>query len=293
MIRRNRFGTALAVVCLLSLTPWLAQASFAQNAARSGTVRPIPRLPDGTVSFAPPPGENGVWDRQDYRAILPETEEQTALRDRGGNNRRQNGPEGLKPNYSTVPFQPWAESLYLYRQTHEGEPYTRCKPGGGFRNMATPYGTDIVQVPEEKRIYIFATGGPHTFRPIYMDGRPHPADLDPSYYGHSVGHWEGDTLVVDTVGINERGWLDARGIPNTKQAHLTERITRMDFNTLRYEMIIDDPGAYTAPWSTGMLMSWTSNRESFEFVCQDGNLAHELMIGAGNVLIDRTSTIVP
>ncbi len=292
MIRQNRFATALAFVCLLSLTPWFTQASFAQNAVRPGTVRPIPRLPDGTVSLAPPQGENGVWDRQDYRAILPETEEQTALRDREGNN-RDNGPEGLKPNYSAVPFQPWAESLYLYRQTHEGEPYTRCKPGGGYRNMATPYGTDIVQVPEEKRIYIFATGGPHTFRPIYMDGRAHPADLDLSYYGHSVGHWEGDTLVIDTVGINERGWLDARGIPNTKKAHLTERITRMDFNTLRYEMIIDDPGAYTKPWSTGMMMSWTPNRESFEFVCQDGNLAQELMIGAGNNLIDRTSPIVP
>jgi len=285
-------GTALAVVCLLALTPWLAQESFAQNADAAKTVRPIPRLPDGTVSFAPPPGENGVWDRQDYRAILPETEEQTALRDRGGNN-RDTGPEGLKPNFSAVPFQPWAKELYLYRQTHEAEPYTRCKPGGGFRQMATPYGTDIVQVPEEKRIYIFATGGPHTFRPIYLDGRPHPKDLDPSYYGHSVGRWEGDTLVIDTVGINERGWLDARGIPNTKQAHLTERITRLDFNTLRYELIIDDPGAYTAPWTTGMLMSFTTGRESFEFACQDGNLAQELMIGAGNAQIDRTSPIVP
>ena len=292
MIRRNRFRTALAVVCLLGLTPWLAQASFAQNANASRPVRPIPRLPDGTVSFAPPPGESGVWDRQDYRAILPETEEQTALRDRGGNS-RDNGPEGLKPNYSAVPFQPWAAALYLYRQTHEAEPYTRCKPGGGFRNMATPYGTDIVQVPEEQRIYIFATGGPHTFRPIYLDGRPHPKDLDPSYYGHSVGHWEGDTLVIDTVGINERGWLDARGIPNTNQVHLTERITRLDFSTLRYELTIDDPGAYTAPWSTGMLMSWTPGRESFEFACQDGNLAPQLMIGAGNAPIDRTSTIVP
>jgi len=291
MMRRYRFAAALAVVCLMSLSPWMAQVSFGQNADGSETVRPIPRLPDGTVSFAPPQGESGVWNRQDYRSIIPETLEQTALRDRGRDS--DDGPEGLKPNFSAVPFQPWAEALYMYRQTHEAEPYTRCKPVGGFRNMAVPYGTDIVQVPEEQRIYIFQTGGSHTFRPIYLDGRSHPTDLDPSYYGHSVGHWEGDTLVIDTVGINERGWLDARGIPNTTQAHLTERITRLDFDTLRYEMMIDDPGAYTAPWSTGMLMSWDTDRESFEFVCQDGNLAHELMIGAGNALIDRTSTIVP
>jgi hypothetical protein len=289
MIRRNRLSTAFAVVCLLSL----AQAALAQgNRGAAAANRPIPRMPDGTVSFAPPPGERGVWDRQDYRAIIPENEEQTALRDREGQ-RQDNGPEGLKPNYSQVPFQPWAEALYLYRQTHEGEPYIRCKPAGGYRNMATPYGTDIVQVPEEQRIYIFATGGPHTFRPIYMDGRPHPTNLDPSYYGHSVGRWEGDTLVIDTVGINERGWLDARGIPNTKQVRLTERITRLDFNTLRYEMMIDDPGAYTKPWSTGMLMSWRPNNESFEFVCQDGNLAPLLAIGEGNTKVDRSSTIVP
>jgi hypothetical protein len=290
-MRRNRLSTAFALVCLLSL----AQAAFAQGnrgAANPNANRPIPRNPDGTVSFAPPAGERGVWDRQDYRAILPETKEQAALRDREGQ-RQDNGPEGLKPNYSEVPFQPWAESLYMFRQTHEGEPYIRCKPGGGFRAMATPYGTDIVQVPEEQRIYIFATGGPHTFRPLYMDGRAHPADLDPSYYGHSTGKWEGDTLVIDTVGINERGWLDARGIPNTTKAHLTEKITRLDFTTLRYEITIDDPGAYTKPWTTGMLMTWFPNRESFEFLCQDGNLAPLLAIGEGNTKVDRSSSIVP
>ena len=288
----SRFNSVGLLVCLLSASAIWASASPAQDLDLSTTARAIPRLPDGTVSFGPAPGEKGVWNREDYRSIIPETEEQTALRDRGGRD-RDSGPPGLKPSFSDVPFQPWAEELYLFRQTHEAEPYARCKPGGGFRNMATPYGTDIIEVPEEQRIYIFQTGGPHSFRPIYMDGRPHPEDLDPSYYGHSVGHWEGDTLVIDTVGFNERGWIDARGVPTTTQLHLTERITRLDYETLRYEMTIDDPGAYTAPWSTGMLMSFSPDRESFEFVCQDGNLAQELMIGDGNELVDRTSPIVP
>ena len=112
--------------------------------------------------------------------------------------------------------------------------------------VATAYGTDFIHVPEQKRIYITQTGGPHSFRPIFMDGRPHPKDLDPSYYGHSVGHWEGDTLVIDTIGFNERSWIDFRGLPTTEALHLTERIARPDFNTLRYEMTIDDPGAYTS-----------------------------------------------
>jgi hypothetical protein len=126
-----------------------------------------------------------------------------------------------------------------------------------------------------------------------MDGRAHPKDLEPSYYGHSVGRWEGDTLVVDTVGFNERGWIDAYGSPTTKQLHLIEKFTRVDFRTMRYEITIDDPGAYTAPFTTGMMMTFQPGREQFEYVCQDGNLASELMIGGDNTKIDRTSSIVP
>lgn len=284
VITRNRLGRACETALLLILAlPAAAQPDVA-------SARPIPRFDDGTVSFEAPPGEQGVWNRTDYRPIVPETLEQVALRNSG---RNTGDPSGLKPLFSQVPFQPWAETLYLWRQQHEIEPYGRCKPTGGFRNMAIPYGTDIVQVPEEQRIYIFHTGGSHSFRTIYMDGRPHPEDLDPSYGGHSVGHWEGDTLVIDTVGFNERGWIDAYGAPTTKQLHLTERITRLDFDSLSYEMIIDDPGAYTDTWSTGMLMNWTPDRETFQFLCQDGNLAHELMVGEGSSGIDRTSSIVP
>ncbi len=290
-MRRHRFYPAWAVTVLL-LSPVLTLPALAQDFdAAAAAVQPTPRFSDGQVNLQVLAGEKGVWNRQDYRLILAETEEQTADRDlRGG---RDDGPPGLKPKFSEVPFQPWAESLFIYRQTHEIEPYTRCKPAGGARNMATPYGTEFVQARDEQRIFIFQTGGPHSFRPIYMDGRAHPEDLDPSYYGHSVGRWEGDVLVIDTVGFNERGWIGARGAPTTKQLHLVERISRPDYDTLRYEITIDDPGAYTAPWTTGMMMSWTPDREQFEYICQDGNLASELMIGAGNTVIDRGSRIVP
>jgi hypothetical protein len=284
-MRRHRFG--LAAGALLLLSPGLA---FAQAANAKPDNRPIPRLSDGHVSFEVVVGERGVWNRTDYRPMIPTTPDEVALRDRNGNDDDKNP---LKPKASEVPFQPWAKSLFLYRQTHEFEPYTRCKPAGGFRNMATPYGTEFVQVPDQQRMYIFQTGGPHSFRPIYMDGRPHPKDLEPSYYGHSVGRWEGDTLVVDTVGFNERGWIDAYGSPTTKQLHLIEKFTRTDFRTIKYEITIDDPGAYTAPWTTGMLMTLQSGREQFEYVCQDGNLASELMIGGENVRVDRTSSVVP
>jgi len=290
---RNRIATLLAGAVLV-LTPVLTQPSSAQTAApKKDDNKPIPRLSDGHPSFGAADGEKGVWNRTDYHAFLPTTPEEIAARDRGGNDRNPPPGADLKVKVSAVPFQPWAKSLWMYRQTHEFEPYTRCKPAGGFRNMATPYGTEFVQVPDQQRMYIYQTGGPHSFRPIYIDGRPHPKDLDPSYYGHSVGKWEGDTLVVDTIGFNERGWIDAYGTPTTTQLHLTEKFTRLDYKTLRYEITVDDPGAYTAPFTTGMLMTFAPGKEMFEYMCQDGNLASELMIGGENTRVDRTSTVVP
>jgi hypothetical protein len=146
MRRRHRFGILLAGTVLV-FSPLLVQPFSAQTAAaKAADNRPIPRLADGHVSFESPAGEKGVWNRQDYHALLPETPDEVALRDRGGNPDPPT-PPGLKRKVSEVPFQPWAKSLWMYRQTHEFEPYTRCKPDSGFRNKATPYGTDYDKVP--------------------------------------------------------------------------------------------------------------------------------------------------
>ena len=142
-----------------------------------------------------------------------------------------------------------------------------------------------------KRIFIMDIGGPHTFRTIYMDGRAHPKNLEPSYYGDSTGKWEGDTLVVDTVGFNEAFWI-SRGIPTTDRLHMIERFTRTDSNTMKYEVTIDDPGAYTVSWTAGFLLSWDHGLELFEYVCQDNNYAPELMLGSEQS-VDRISRIVP
>jgi hypothetical protein len=147
--------------------------------------------------------------------------------------------------YKTVPFQPWAKAVYDDRQKHELEPHTRCKPSGSAREFLTPYGVEFVELPEAQRVFIFDIGGPHTFRTIYMDGRSHPADFTPTYYGHSIGWWEGDTLVVDTTGYNERFWLDRRGLPHTSQMHTIEQLHAHQPGAIAYEITVDDPGAYT------------------------------------------------
>ena len=200
---------------------------------------------------------------------------------------------GSLANDKTTPFQPWAKAMFAYRADNQFEPHTRCHPSGGARQFVTPYGSEWVEFPDLKEMMIFDIGGPHTFRIIYMDGRAHPKDLKPSYYGHSVGHWEGDTLVVDTVGFNERFWMDRRGSPHTEQLHYIERFTRPDHDTLKYQATIDDPGAYTATWSSDTFsMTWNPTAELFEYVCQQNDQAPELMVGTlGSV--SRSEVIVP
>jgi hypothetical protein len=191
-----------------------------------------------------------------------------------------------------VPYQPWAQALAADRRTHALEPHARCKPSGVARVFLTPYGVEIVELAEMDRIYIFDIGGPHTYRTIYMDGRSHPPQRMPDYYGHSIGWWDGDTLVVDTVGFNEGFWLDRGLLPHTDRLHTVERFTRVDSRTLRYELTIDDPGAYTQPFTGSANFIWEPNTELFEYVCQEANYAHELMVGNAT-RVDRTTLIVP
>jgi hypothetical protein len=125
-----------------------------------------------------------------------------------------------------------------------------------------------------------------------MDGRTHPTNLTPTYYGHSVGWWEGDTLQVDTIGYNENFWLDRRGLPHTEALHTLEKFTRVDAGTIRYEVTVDDPGAYTKPWTTRFNLRRENGTELFEYVCQQANYAGELMVG-DQKSVNRTTTIIP
>jgi hypothetical protein len=126
-----------------------------------------------------------------------------------------------------------------------------------------------------------------------MDGRSHPADLTPSYYGHSIGWWEGDTLVVDSTGFNESFWLDRRGLPHTTALQTIERFTRTSSEIINYEITVRDPGAYTADWTGGFELQMDRGVELFEYVCQQANYAVELMVGGERSSVDRSSPIVP
>ena len=193
-----------------------------------------------------------------------------------------------------IPFQPWARAAYDQRQIDQFEPHTRCKASGVSREFSTPYGTEFVDEEQDlKRFYILDMGGPNSYRIIYMDRTEHPKNLVPTNYGDSIGHWEGDTLVVETAGLNEKFWLDTRGTPHTSQLKFTERFTRVNMDTLQYQATIDDPGAYTAPWTTTtFMMRWQPNEDPYEYICQENNHGPELMLGS-QTEIDNTKFFVP
>ena len=244
-----------------------ARQGGAGRGRQAGPAKPAPRGTDGRVLLGgATPKEKGVW--------LPGAV--------------VSNPLGLKD----APFQPWAKALLEDRKNNELEPHTRCKPSGVTRQFLTPYGDEIVELRELERVYIFDIGGPHTYRTVYMDGRTHPANFSPTFYGHSIGWWEGDTLVIDTVGYNEGFWMDRDGLPHTDKLHTVERLTRTDAAALKFELTVDDPGAYTKPWSGAMTLRWEDGTELFEYQCQQSNYAPELMVGQHGK-VDRSTLIVP
>jgi hypothetical protein len=127
-----------------------------------------------------------------------------------------------------------------------------------------------------------------------MDGRGHPDELLPSNYGHNIGWWEGDTLIIDSVGYNTDFWFERMGLPHTEAVHVTETFRRTDPETVEYRFIMDDPIAYAKPVEGRLTMSWREGQELFEYICQQQNYAHDLMVNPESMeAIGNTSPIVP
>jgi len=260
----------------------------------SGPPQPTPRLADGTPNLGRVPGEKGVWNvpyitnmgeriiEEDGKTYV-EKHPPTFGRGRGRGDAPLGGGEGTAggggrggaKSEPQVPFQPWAAAVYNYNSANNSkyDPEGYCLPPGGPRMMATPYPMEIIQLPEQKRIVMIFEGATHIWREIYMDGRPHPQgdDLNPTFLGHSVGRWEGETLVVDVVGFNEGTWMDYFGHPHTDMLHVIEKFSRPNKGTLAYEATFDDPGAYTRPFTVRWTINWNANGELTEYICQENN----------------------
>jgi hypothetical protein len=167
-----------------------------------------------------------------------------------------------------VPFQGWAKLRFQENSARkQSETDLRCLPPGVPRITLQTRPFEIVQT--SSRILFVYEGGAHVWRQVWMDGRAHPKDPNPNWLGHSIGHWEGDMLVVDSVGFNDMTWLDDAGHPHTERLHVIEKYARTDPMTMKYEVVIDDPGAYTQSWTSSSSLSFLRGGKLEEDICLD------------------------
>ena len=199
--------------------------------------RPVPKLADGTVDLS------GVWT------------------DGGGD-----PPAAVMDSVML----PWAKEVLASRRPQDN-PYFQCMPAGPLR-LSGGMAWRFVQPIQATHIFWLYEGNVHSYRQFFMDGRTHPEDPTPTWFGHSIGRWEKDTLVVDTVGLNDKWWTDTRGTPHTEQLHLVERWTRTNFTTLRRDVTIDDPGTFSRPFDYTMTARLgTPGSEIMEYFCIENN----------------------
>jgi hypothetical protein len=209
-----------------------------QHAAPAG---PTPRLPDGK------PDLSGIWHNQ--RTIDP-------------------GKPEMKP---------WAEAVVKERVGNNSKdaPQVRCLPLGILLSgTGTPFRTVHTAAFMAMLFELDAPG----YRQIYLDGRAHPKDFGPTWTGHSIGHWEGDTLVVDTVGFNDKSWLPNQ-LPHTEKMHVTERFQRPDLGHLEIEITVDDPDTFVQPWVIKRVTELAPNDQVGEAICAENERDTQHMVG--------------
>jgi hypothetical protein len=247
---RSTLLTAVLVTAALVLTCAPVQAQWARV-----PLRDIPRTADGkpNLTAAAPRTADGRPDLSGVWSAPP-----AYLRDLA---------KDLKPG--EVEFQPWAKAVYDERAAGlhwKEEPDANCLPQGTPKILVAPAPWRIVQTPT---YIVFVHEAFNLWRQVFVDGRDLAIndDTTPTWFGYSAGRWEGDTLVVETAGFNGKIWLDQLGKVATESLHVTERFHRRDFGHMDIQITIDDPKAYTKPWTVKVEATYQPTRELMEFIC--------------------------
>src|SRR5262245_5615517 len=271
MLKPTTLQAAVLVAIFLVSTPLGAQwlnyptAGVPRMADGSPDVNaPTPRTPDGKPDFS------GTWDIEHNRPCPP-----------GGCLDMQVPEEfvnigwGLKDG---PPYQPWAAEARRSRMEQNGkdDPVSRCLPGGVVKLHTTPQFRKIIQVPG---LLVTLNEMEATYRQIFTDGRPLPQIEMPSFKGYSTGKWDGDTLVVETIGFNDGMWLDRSGSPVTDEAKITERIRRVNYGRMEIDITIDDAKAYTRPWTIKLVHKIVLDTDLIDYMCVENEKDVHRLIG--------------
>jgi hypothetical protein len=260
-IVRKAIGMAAVVVATAAIAGTLPMAATAQETPASAN---IPRVADGH------PDLTGVWQGGSNRIG---TWEDTNSGDGPLGESGPITPFAVKGPQPKPPYQAWAAAKVVEEYNKRGidEPMVRCLPPGVPR--MTLMGLFPMQIVQTPKTIVMLFEAFHVFRIIPIGPEvKHPDDLEPSYMGDSVGHWEGDTLVVDVTGFNDKTWLSGVGTIHSEKLHVVEKFTRMDENTIVYEDTVEDPEVFTGPWTrhgTIMLRPGTRIRE---YECAENNV---------------------
>jgi hypothetical protein len=222
-----------------------------------------PRNPDGKPNLTAPapktpagrPDFSGIWRVADSRYL-----------------------QNIAADLGEPPFQAWAAALYKERtsQLGKGRPSELCIPHGipdGMLVRNSPF--KIVQTPQ---LFVILYEEFNHFRQVFTDGRGFPPEASPSWFGYSLGKWEGDVFVAETIGFNDKSWLDDPGHPHSEELRVTERFRRINFGRMEMQITFDDPKAYTKPWGATIAFTLLPDTELIESICENEK-DHARMVG--------------
>ena len=274
-MRRVGLGFVLiAIVALpaLGFAQWLRYPTADVPKKSDGTpdlTAPTPRLPDGK------PDLSGLWHAANPNRCVPGTGRFVACgTEIGGSplggNLGRNLPGGL-------PYRPEAAKLAQSRRADDSrdDPHVRCLPDNPPRAWTLPHLTKAIHMP---KLLVLMYEVNAMYRQIFLDGRPFPPDMNPAWNGYSVGHWEGDTLVVESRGFRDDLWIDTWGSPMSDVAKMTEKFRRPNFGTLEIELTIDDPKNYTRPFTVQLASNIEPDTDLVDEFCAENEKSYERMI---------------
>ena len=230
----------------------------------------VPRTADGKPNLlAPAPRLDGHRDLSGVWKLEPAPCDPASINQCGGD--YTGGPEfgnlGARLP-GGLPYQAWAAEMVRLRAPDLGrdDPVAACKPAGALRLLTYPPYRKFLQMPG---LFVILSERDVTYRQVFTDGRPLPEDPSPNWNGYSIGRWDGDALVVETIGFRDGTWLDRRASPLTSAAKMTEKFRRVNFGNLEIEIIIEDSKAYTKPFTVKLHQMLVLNTDLLDYHCQD------------------------